>query len=123
MQRTHAHMVHEPHRHANLVRDVLAVLVVALLVWALWLQFQVARLNTQVAKLNAPITVTGYPDRKFADVGDLALALLHVHEREQGLETSIEDDIHEGGAIGVHTHQYIDRKVWAADATSRDMVR
>ncbi len=124
MQRIHgAHSDYGEARHGHLVRDVLAVLVVALLVWSLVLQMQVVRLNAKVAKLSAPITVTGYPDRKFTSVNDLALALLHVHQREQGLEASIEEDIHEGGALGVHTHQYIDRKVWAADAGSKDVVR
>jgi len=122
MQRTHANPVEERSR-SNLVRDILAVLVVALLVWSLWLQVSVRRLDAEVAKLSGPIVVTGYPDRKFANVNDLALALLHVHEREQGLEKSIEEDIHGGGRTMIHTHQYIDRKVWAADTASKDVVR
>jgi hypothetical protein len=122
MQKIHANLT-EGRSHSNLVRDVLAVLVVSLLVWSLWLQVQVRRLDAQVARLSGPIVVTGYPDRKFANVNDLALALLHVHEREQGLEKSIEEDIHGGGKTMIHTHQYIDRKVWAADAQSKDVVR
>ena len=112
-----------PAPHSSLVRDVLAVLVVALLVWALWLQVQVRQLDAQVAKLKAPIMVTGHPDRRSTRANDLALALLHVHEREQGLEKSIEEDIHGGGKSMIHTHQYIDRKVWAAEAESKDVVR
>jgi hypothetical protein len=121
MQRTHANLMEE-RPQSNLVRDILAVLVVALLVWSVWLQVQVRKLDAQVAKLNAPITVTGQPGRQFSSVNDLALALLQVHEREQGLEKSIEEDIHGGGRTLIHTHQYIDRKVWAADSQSKDMV-
>ncbi len=107
---------------STLVRDVLIVLVVAMLIWSVWLQVQVRHLNAEVARLSGPIRVTGFEDRKFANVNDLALALLHVHEREQGLEKAIEEDIHAGGRLGIHTHQYIDRKVWAADARSRDVI-
>ncbi len=102
-------------QRAGRVRDALVVvLVVTLLVWALSLQAQVTNLTNEVAALKAPIVVTGHPDRQFSSVNDLALALLRVHDREKGLEASLEDDIHSTDTALIHTHQYIDNKQWTA---------